>query len=202
VIMCCLDDDVAHLKAIHAIRQVLSVFARGADRNDHAFRRWAFWDDADITYGPFQGRPDAFLAWVELYRYDDGRELVGAQHLLGQPLIFVDDLSAVSETPFLATFEFRHDDEELPELEFRGGRYLDQLECRGSEWKIRTRTSVLDWSRRLHGDYVQPGANSSGTWTTGATWAESDNDPAAWFRSAALATMSSTSGSVPPRRST
>src|SRR5690606_26180072 len=75
------------------------------------------------------------------------RRMDQTQHFLGNMLIETDADEARAETYFQAYHRLR--DNETPRDALTAGRYLDRLERRSGEWRIRERVVVIDWFREL-----------------------------------------------------
>lgn len=131
-------EDAAHRAAI---AEVLATHSRGIDRNDPVILKTAYWPDAEVDYGSFNGPAHVFGDLV-------GPALQGTyeltQHLLGQTFYSIEGDKAVTES-YVYARHLLHGAEE--ELNF-AGRYLDQLELREGQWKIAHRKVVMDWCRR------------------------------------------------------
>ena len=125
-----------------AIEEVLFAHSRGIDRLDQACIEAAYWPEAEVAYGTFNGRA-----------HDFARMVVGAlrgayeltQHRVSNALIAFAGNEARCES-YVAAHHLLHGAEQ--EM-FFSGRYLDRLEKRGDHWKMIHRRVVIDWSRML-----------------------------------------------------
>jgi hypothetical protein len=124
-----------------AIQEVLSMHSRGIDRLDQAAIEAAYWPEAEVAYGAFDGRAHDFAAMV-VHALRAGYELT--QHSVSNTLItFLGD-RAKSESYVAAYHLLNGAEEEM----FFSGRYLDAHEKRGDVWKMIHRRVVMDWSRQ------------------------------------------------------
>jgi len=123
------------------IRQCLFRYSRAIDRVDEALLRTVYWPGAVDNHGSFNGDAEGFIAWViPLLQTMDQ-----TMHLLGNMLIEVDGDRSASETYFVA-FHRRTGDDGKPVEAHVVGRYLDQMERRGGEWRILHRDCVYDFN--------------------------------------------------------
>lgn len=145
------DDDYARLALEELIdreriRDVLARYVRGIDRLDRVLVESAFWPEATDDHAIFSGTSKEFLDWAIP---NMGAGVVTQQHLMSPPLIRIAGSEAAVETYFTCPQFLRTSDgpaDDLLEL-VAGGRYVDRMVKRGSEWRILERTVVLDWQR-------------------------------------------------------
>jgi hypothetical protein len=121
------------------IRDCIARLARGEDRRDAGLVGGSFWSDARIDLGIFAGSIDEYLAWV----VPGSPAIPVTQHVLGQSLIELDGDTALVETHVSAYH--RVSGEQSDRDTVIGGRYLDRLDKRGSQWRIGQRTMLYDW---------------------------------------------------------
>jgi hypothetical protein len=125
-----------------AIRDILYTHSRALDRLDADLLKQAYWQDAEVDYGAFKGSAQQFADII-------GPALSSAyeltHHLLGQTFIALDGDKANTETYVCARHLLLGAEQELVYT----GRYLDQLECRDGQWKIRHRRVVMEWCHRV-----------------------------------------------------
>ena len=121
------------------IRDALVRLARGEDRRDAALISGAYWPDARVDHGVFQGDFRAYLAWV----VPGAEAITNTQHVLGQTFIEIDGASARAETQVISYHRVDMGTEERDTC--IGGRYLDVLAKRGDEWRIANRLMLYDW---------------------------------------------------------
>ena len=141
-----MDDVPAELKVLldrEKIRDCIIRLARGEDRRDAALLRASFWPDASFDYGVYAGAFDAYLAWVV-----PGSDAIPVtQHILGQSLVELEGNAAKAETHVVSYHRVIMGEEERDTT--IGGRYLDQMEKRGGEWRVARRTMLYDWFQDL-----------------------------------------------------
>jgi len=137
-----MDDVPEDLKALldrEAIRTCIARLARGEDRRDAALLRATFWPDSTFDYGVYAGGFDDYLAWVV-----PGSDAIAVtQHVLGQSLVELQGDTAKAETHVLSYHRVNMGEEERDTV--IGGRYLDDMEKRGHEWRVARRTMLYDW---------------------------------------------------------
>ncbi len=135
-----------------AIMEVLAMHSRGVDRADAAVLKTAYWPDATVAYGSFNGDaqefcemlPGAIKAWAR------------TQHSIGNILIeFRGDLALV-ETYVTAHHYRAVQDGPDTEMTYLG-RYLDTMHKRGDVWKISHRQVVMDWNQNTEATAVLEG---------------------------------------------
>jgi hypothetical protein len=126
-----------------AIRDVLLRYCRASDRCDAELMRSVYWPDAHDDHLEFSGNTEEFIA----YSMPILRSMRYNMHILGNILISIDDGRADAESYFQGYHSVddggrRHD-------VFAAGRYLDNLERRGEEWRIIKRFVTVEWFREL-----------------------------------------------------
>ena len=125
-----------------AILEILALHSRGLDRCDGTTLSDCYWPEAEVDYGSYKGPAQPFAQLVTQVLAEQ-YELT--RHGLGNSLIELSGDSARCETCVSAGHLLQGGAEDLHFY----GRYLDQLEKRGSQWKILHRQVVMDWSKRL-----------------------------------------------------
>jgi hypothetical protein len=133
--------DAAELADRLAIAEVLYTHSRGIDRLDRAAIEAAYWPDAEVAYGAFDGRAHDFAAMV-VQALGAAYELT--QHSVSNTLVEFSGERAKSESYVAAYHLLSGAEAEM----FFSGRYLDLLERREGCWKILHRQVVMDWSRQ------------------------------------------------------
>jgi hypothetical protein len=126
-----------------AIYDVLVQHCRGVDRADGDILRSAYWPDAEVAYGGFDGNAHTFCAMLPKAI----RAYARTQHCIGNVAIELAGDVAHVETYVTAHHyaEAEGGDREMIFL----GRYLDRMEKRGNVWKIAHRRVVMDWNRNV-----------------------------------------------------
>lgn len=136
-----------------AIRQVLAVHCRGVDRADEAALKSAYWQDAEVEYGGFNGSAHVFCEALPT----SIRRFARTQHSITNLLVsFVGETDARVETYVSAYHYLAAQDGRDTEMTYLG-RYLDRMEKRGSTWKIRHRTVVMDWNQNAEATAIWDG---------------------------------------------
>ena len=128
-----------------AIKDVLHRYCRGIDRLDADLVNGVYWDEAIDNHGIYKGPAKDFAAFVLPLLRDSYRTTM---HTLGQSFIELDDTRANSETYFVAYHCGEKEGRNF--IETAGGRYIDVLEQRSGEWRIRDRVVVIEWTRLEH----------------------------------------------------
>ena len=134
------DPALEELFAKQAIAELIARYARTLDWLDDEGQASCYWPDAQIDYGFFTGTAADFVPVVMTIERASQRRW----HLLsGLQLRFHSSARASGECYGIATG--------IREAEGRwsgtmyGGRYLDEFEKRGEEWRISERRYVMDW---------------------------------------------------------
>jgi SnoaL-like domain len=138
------DPELQALLDKQAIAEVIARYSRTLDWLDDAGQAGCYWPDAAIDYGFFKGNAADFVPVVmEIERGSQRR-----WHFLGSLQIALhSDSSASTECYGLATGV--RNNEGVWTGNIYGGRYLDEFEKRGDEWRISKRQYVMDWSMPL-----------------------------------------------------
>lgn len=125
-----------------AIQQVIARYCRGIDRLDREAIISAYWPDGYDDHIVFGGSPTELADWV----FRTLGPYVATSHFMGQSLVTLDGAHAEVETYFSS---WSHQRTEAGEVLGQSiGRYLDHFEERGGEWRILTRTVILDMVQR------------------------------------------------------
>ncbi len=123
------------------ILDALTRFARGMDRFDREAFLSAFHTDAEIAAGPFVGQPAALYDWARDL-HDQGQS--ATQHVLLNHSCDLDGDSAHTETYYLFAARNRDDSNWIA-----GGRYIDRFERRDGQWRVASRSTVIEYSGLL-----------------------------------------------------
>ena len=121
------------------IRECITRLARGEDRRNAQMISASYWSDSTTDYGVFKGTFSDYLAWV----VPGSDAIKNTQHVLGQSVIEIEGKDARAETHVISYHRLAMGDEERDTC--IGGRYLDRLERRASEWRISARAMLYDW---------------------------------------------------------
>lgn len=129
----------AHLLERVAIEALLARYARGVDRIDIPLIKSAFWPGAIDEHGTFNGLADDFADYLNTSL----RAFEASHHVMSNYHVELHGDQADVETYFTATHVMKPEHGGIRFV--LGGRYLDQMEKRGGEWKILHRRLVRDW---------------------------------------------------------
>jgi ketosteroid isomerase-like protein len=136
---------IAELANREAIRACLYNFCRGVDRVDMELVQSAFWPDATAEYGNFDAASAQDFVEKALAVL---KTLEMASHDLGNIIIDIRGDTAYVESYVRAI-------QRIPKPEggrydyVSASRYLDRMELRNDEWRIRHRIIVRDWFREF-----------------------------------------------------
>ena len=126
-----------------AIQDVLHRHCRGVDRADAGVLKSAYWPDATVAYGRFNGSAHEFCEHLP----DAIRHYAHTHHSVSNVVIERDGDQAKVESYVTA----RHHSAAVGDAPARDmmyyGRYLDRFERRADRWKIAHRQVVMDWHR-------------------------------------------------------
>jgi hypothetical protein len=134
-----------------AIEHVLTMHSRGIDRADASILRSAYWEDATVEYGSFQGSAHAFCERLP----QAIRHYTLTQHRIGNVTIEWRGDEARVET-YVTAYHLRAAADGDTEMTFIG-RYLDRMQRRDDVWKIAHRRVVMDWNRHAAASSVASG---------------------------------------------
>ena len=149
-----------------AIEQVLNVHCRGVDRASEADLKSAYWPDAEVAYGSFNGLAHSFCEMLPkgIARYRS------THHQLSNIIIERVGADAVVESYVTA---YHHQPEGAATEMTYFGRYVDHFHKRESVWKILFRHVVMDWNQNLTDSADLSGPTFSGLAKSG----RSPDDP-------------------------
>src|ERR671913_2394475 len=126
-----LERRLAVLEAREAIRDVLYLYARGADRADAELFKSCYHPDAIDCHWFWNGNAHEFADWVMPLL----RQLPNSQHSITNPVIELDGDRAFVESQWYVLHRVPLDEERFVDQQVEG-RYLDVFERRGGAWKI------------------------------------------------------------------
>lgn len=132
---------LAELADREAIRECLYRYSRGVDRLDADMIRSAYWPDAVDNHLAFTGNAEEFIAWS----FPIMGSMDQTMHLIGNILMALRGDTADVESYFYGYH--RVNTPEGKKDVIGAGRYIDRLEKRGDEWRIRERLVLTDWYR-------------------------------------------------------
>ncbi len=119
-----------------AIRECVHRYCRAVDRADADLLRTIYWPEATERHGPFTGPAEDYIAFF--------MDFVGSQQMMQH--------KARTESYFFSHQRCPDAEGKLADI-FMGGRYLDKMEKRGSEWRIADRLVMFDWIREMPDAY-------------------------------------------------
>jgi hypothetical protein len=137
-----LERRLAVLEAREAIRDVLYLYARGADRADAELFKSCYHPDAIDCHWFWNGNAHEFADWVMPLL----RQLPNSQHSITNPVIELDGDRAFVESQWYVLHRVPLDEERFVDQQVEG-RYLDVFERREGVWKILHRRTVIEASR-------------------------------------------------------
>lgn len=137
-------DELRALLDREAIRELVQVYCRAADRHDHELMRSLYHEDAIDDHGAFfKGLAMEFID--RLPQIQAPMEIL--HHNVTTHNIELDGDNAEGETYILAFHKVATDTGSLDLL--IGGRYFDKYQKRNGRWKFAHRAVVADWAN-LH----------------------------------------------------
>jgi len=138
-----LAEQVQELLDKQAIQELVARYARTLDWLDDEGQAACYWPDAAIDYGFFTGTAAEFVPVVMALERSTGRRW----HMLAPLAVrLTSPTTAIGECYGIAA-AFRRDNEDAPYRgSMYGGRYLDEYQKRGQEWRISRRRYVMDWT--------------------------------------------------------
>lgn len=134
-----------------AIQDVLAQHSRGVDRADEAILKSAYWPDAEVAYGGFNGPAHEFCAMLPgaIKRY------AATQHTITNLSIDLRGADARVET-YVTAYHYLAAEVGDTEMTYLG-RYLDRMQKRGDVWKILHRQVVMDWNQNAPASAILEG---------------------------------------------
>ncbi|MET0545074.1 MAG: nuclear transport factor 2 family protein [Caulobacterales bacterium] len=122
----------------HCIKQAMERYCRGCDRMDGALIDSAFWPDAHVDMGPWQGPgKEVSGLLLPIFKNDNAATM----HMIMQSHIEVTGPAAVGDTYF---FGMHRREKDGVSMMAAFGRYVDRFEKRHGEWRIAARTVVME----------------------------------------------------------
>jgi ketosteroid isomerase-like protein len=160
--------DLAEVADTLAIYDVLAKHSRGVDRADEALLKSAYWPDATVEYGSFDGLAHEFCGMLPagIKRY------ASTQHSLSNVAIEFDGDDAKVETYVTAGHYLKVDGDQGTEMTYFG-RYLDRMQKRDNVWKLSHRQVVMSWNQNADTTAEWEGP----TWSGLALGARAPDDP-------------------------
>ncbi len=148
------------------IYDVLTRYCRALDRCDAELMKTVYWPDGYDAHGVFNGNAEEFAefivreiqTWFEVTQHTicnihmeiDGDVAYTEAYLLAYHRVkgTAGKIGEIFGPAYLANLDIEPGTEP-PQDFFYGGRYLDKLEKRDGEWRIKRRTVVMDWNRNV-----------------------------------------------------
>ena len=127
-----------------ACAELVVRYGRTQDWLDTPGQDSCFWPDAEIDFGFFVGNG---ADWVKTVMPHE-QQAIRRWHMSTSVIVQVDGDKATGECYGIAVGTGRDEQGALVDSMY-GGRYLDEFERRGGEWRISKRKYVLDWSTRF-----------------------------------------------------
>ena len=155
-----------------AIEQVLAVHSRGVDRADESALKSAYWPDAEVAYGGYNGNAHGFceILPASIKRY------ARTAHKISNVCIDFRTIDgrheARVETYVTAYHYLSKDADDSPDVDTEMtyiGRYLDRMEKRNNVWKIRFRQVLMDWNQNTEASAILAGPPFEGL-ARGTRW--------------------------------
>ncbi|MCW1428579.1 nuclear transport factor 2 family protein [Novosphingobium sp. JCM 18896] len=125
-----------------AIKECLYRYSRGVDRLDADMLRSAYWPDCVDEHMGFEGNAEEFIAWA----FPVMGSMDQAQHFISNVLMAINGDKADVESYFYGFHRINTPDGQKNDV-IGAGRYVDNFEKRGDEWRIMRRLVVTDWFR-------------------------------------------------------
>lgn len=140
-----------------AIADVLNMHSRGVDRADEATLKSAYWPDAQVAYGGFNGAAHEFCSMLPRVI----RRFAHTQHRIANVTIDLRGDDARVESYVTAYHYLEAADGTDTEMTYLG-RYLDRMAKRDGVWKIIHRRVLMDWNQNVPATAVFEGAPFDG----------------------------------------
>ena len=157
------DADIEELIARKDVYHVLTSYCRALDRCDVDMMRKVYWDDGVDDHGVFSGNAAEFADFI-IREIQNWFEVT--MHAIMNVHMEIEGDVACTESYLFAYHKVRGDKEKVEEIFgsrymqqfdfdrqagvphhfYFGGRYIDRLERRNGEWRIKQRTVVMDWN--------------------------------------------------------
>ena len=137
------DADLRALVDELQIRRVLATYCRAIDRCDAELLRTVYWPDAVDNHGIFNGNAMEFVDFILPML----RTMRSTTHSISN--VFIELLGETANVESYVNAYHSAQGPEGPIDIIVGGRYLDQMERRGREWRIAHRQFVLDWNQNI-----------------------------------------------------
>lgn len=137
-----MDQAIQELLAKQAITELVTRYSRTLDWLDDDGQMACYWPDATIDYGFFKGTAAEFVPVVMAVERSTGRRW----HMLTSLQIRLTSATTAIGECYGVAVGLRREDGAAYKGNMYGGRYLDEYEKRGGEWRISSRRYVMDWT--------------------------------------------------------
>ena len=134
-----------------AIHDVLTKHSRGVDRADASLLKSAYWPDAEVAYGGFNGPAHQFCEALPT----GIKKYAATQHRVTNISIDFNGDDAVVES-YVTAYHYSANDTADTEMTYIG-RYIDHLQRREDIWKIQFRRVVMDWNQNAEATAILSG---------------------------------------------
>jgi len=153
-----------------AIQDVLVKHSRGVDRADAELLKSAYWPEAEVAYGAFNGAAHQFCESLPA----GIRAYAATQHRVTNISIDFNGDDAVVES-YVTAYHYRAaaDDAAVDTEMTYIGRYIDHMQKRQNVWKMMFRQVVMDWNQNADASAVLSGPPFAGL----ARGARAPDDP-------------------------
>tara|TARA_B100000470_G_C19741666_1_gene369496 strand:- start:436 stop:951 length:516 start_codon:yes stop_codon:yes gene_type:complete len=117
-------------------------YSRGVDRCDIETLKSVYWSDATDDHGTFNGNAWEFADYLipALAGMDQ------TMHFIGNVCIDLLDKNNAKAETYVSAYHYIPGEGGHTDMVV-GGRYIDNLEKRGEEWRIKHRLYVMDWNQ-------------------------------------------------------
>ncbi len=133
-----------------AIQELIARYSRTLDWLDDQGQADCYWPEAPVDYGFFKGTAAEFVPVVMAVERSTGRRwhlLASLQVKLTSPTTAIGEVYGVAVG--LMRAGANNDGVEPYRGNMYGGRYLDEYEKRGDEWRISSRRYIMDWTKPM-----------------------------------------------------
>ena len=145
--------DLAEMADRLAIEDVLNKHSRGVDRADGDLLKSAYWDDAEVAYGGYNGPAHPFCEALPT----SIKKYAATQHKISNISIDLNQDDAVVETYVLAFHYLATEGSDADTEMTYIGRYIDHMQKRNNVWKIKFRQVVMDWNQNANATAILEG---------------------------------------------
>jgi hypothetical protein len=153
-----LADQVRYLSDRQAILDCINRYCFGVDRHDKAMMMSAFHPDGLDEHGPYVGDPAGFAEWANTFH----SEFVAHTHNITSHACEIEGDTAHAQTYCLYGLRRRDSAGEGATVLFGCARYIDRLERRDGQWRIKLRKVLIEWRGDLPS--VMRAGYPTGTW--------------------------------------